>query len=544
VANLTEFERNVETLRPTGRKEHQHGTSHPHRTPVVARLLVVAMVLTSMSLPWSLGTAMPAHADDPEERDHRGEEQPQLPPPPVSGTPIVRDHRVREDPDARLQIIIKEIRIDHDHDWGTGEFWFMLWLWRVNGGCPPESTSKECTTPLLRSAYIEFVADDTEPYVLNRPIPDSRPGAWVLDASIGPEIGIPVWADQTYGLAIAGNEQDLAVDDEMGSLEIVLAAADNWHIGTWTERGRKREVDSGCDVFPVGCGADSDQAEAVVTYEIRLAPLPDLTPTKIETVSLAGTTNDRVCMDVGNAGPLNAGPFQLVLRIDDTPAPNGILQADELPAGKIATLCTETNLPTSGSHRLSVTVDEARDVLEQRETNNRLEQPYRIVSAADGSNVFSSGGTGVPASSNVVSAAGGGAATEPRPAASPTPGPSTAPSQARPDLTVSAIRVNGQVPDGKGDCKDGKNAVAVVVKNGGTTNADDFAVSLAADKEQVADKRVPGLEAGQAREIRFDDVRLKKGEHKLTAVADAEKTVAESDEGNNGLTVAARCEDD
>jgi len=39
-------------------------------------------------------------------------------------------------------------------------------------------------------------------------------------------------------------------------------------------------------------------------------------------------------------------------------------------------------------------------------------------------------------------------------------------------------------------------------------------------------------------------VRLKKGEHKLTAVADAEKTVAESDEGNNGLTVAARCEDD
>ncbi|HZO31972.1 MAG TPA: CARDB domain-containing protein, partial [Chloroflexota bacterium] len=428
--------------------------------------------------------------------------------------------------------------------WGNDEFWFLLWLWRVNGGCPPDSTSRECTVGLLRSAEMNFSANDGKPFVLNRSIPDPHPGAWVLDASIGPDVGIPVWADQAYGIALVGREEDLFMDDDVGTLFVVLSAEDNWHIGTWTERGVKSRLDNTCPIFPVGCGFQSDQADAHVTYEVRLAPLPDLTPTKIERVSLAGTTNDGVCMDVGNAGPLDAGPFQLVLRVDDTPAPNGILQAGELPAGKIATLCTETNLPTSGSHRLSVAVDEARDVLEQRETNNRLEQPYRIVSAADGSNVFSSGGTGVPASSNVVSAAGGGAATEPRPAASPTPGPSTAPSQARPDLTVSAIRVNGQVPDGKGDCKDGKNAVAIVVKNGGTTNADDFAVSLAADKEQVADKRVPGLEAGQAREIRFDDVRLKKGEHKLTAVADAEKTVAESDEGNNGLTVAARCEDD
>ena len=50
-----------------------------------------------------------------------------------------------------------------------------------------------------------------------------------------------------------------------------------------------------------------------------------------------------------------------------------------------------------------------------------------------------------------------------------------------------------------------------------------------------------GLEAGKEREVRFDDVRLKKGERTLTALVDAKGAVAESNEDNNELKVTARC---
>ena len=64
--------------------------------------------------------------------------------------------------------------------------------------------------------------------------------------------------------------------------------------------------------------------------------------------------------------------------------------------------------------------------------------------------------------------------------------------QGQPDLVVSAVRVNGRVPDGKDDCKDGKNDVAVVVKNWGTTNAEKFAVRLAVDGGEAAEEAVAG----------------------------------------------------
>jgi hypothetical protein len=522
------------------------------------RLLITLGTLIGALMTWSFGPAIPAHADDPnvpgqsplapvitdgpvfhgpvspaepvEVRDHRGEEQPQRPPGTLTGTPIVRDHRIREDPDARLQIVFRSVKVIDDHDWGRGEFRFLLWFWRVNGGCPPDAISKECNTTLLRHETVQLSTDDGGTLVYDQTIPAAGYGTQVLEPSIGPDIGIPVWADHAYGMAIAGNEIDAVRDDDMGHIEVVVAAADNWRIGTWTERSQK-DPDSGCDIF--GCDFTGRRGDAEVTYEIRLAPLPDLTPTKIEKVALTGTTNDGVCMDVGNAGPVDAGPFQVVLRIDDTPAPNGLLQAGGLPAGKIGTFCTETSLPTSGQHRLSAAVDEARAVLEQRETNNRLEQTLNLTPAGS---TRPQGGPGP-----VV--AGAGPAND---SATPTPSPAASPSPARPDLTVSAIRVNGQVPDGKDDCKDGKNDVIVVVKNSGTANAGASIVRLLVDgaNDQTSGKSVPGLDAGQEREVRFDDVRLKKGEHKLEATADAEKTVAESDEGNNARTVTARCNDD
>jgi subtilase family serine protease len=156
--------------------------------------------------------------------------------------------------------------------------------------------------------------------------------------------------------------------------------------------------------------------------------------------------------------------------------------------------CVETALPTSGQHVLAAVVDAPRAVTEFNEANNVYEQLYTA--------------------------------------------PAPTPSAAQADLTVSAIRVNGRAPDGKDDCKDGKNDVTVVVRNGGTADAGNFAVRL------VEDKSVPGLDAGKEREVRFDDVRLKEGKYELSATADAKETVAESDESNNDLKVTARCGDD
>src|SRR5205085_7076927 len=95
------------------------------------------------------------------------------------------------------------------------------------------------------------------------------------------------------------------------------------------------------------------------------------------------------------------------------------------------------------------------------------------------------------------------------PPAQPKPtGTQAEPSKAQTDLTVRAIRVNGQAPDGKDDCKVGKNAVTVVVKNAGKGDAASFAVRLSVDGNDLT-ASVDGLDAGQEREIRFDDVSLK-----------------------------------
>ena len=51
-----------------------------------------------------------------------------------------------------------------------------------------------------------------------------------------------------------------------------------------------------------------------------------------------------------------------------------------------------------------------------------------------------------------------------------------------------------------------------------------------------------GLDAGQEREVRFDNIQLKAGAHTLTAAADTADAVAEFTEDNNELKVTARCQ--
>ena len=107
---------------------------------------------------------------------------------------------------------------------------------------------------------------------------------------------------------------------------------------------------------------------------------------------------------------------------------------------------------------------------------------------------------------------------------------------------MKAIKVNGQAPDGKNDCMISQNDLTVVVKNGGKGDAGSFAVRLTVDGDDL-DATVESVRAGEEREVAFDKVQLKKGEHSLKAVADPDHALAESKDNNNELKVSARCSD-
>ena len=64
------------------------------------------------------------------------------------------------------------------------------------------------------------------------------------------------------------------------------------------------------------------------------------------------------------------------------------------------------------------------------------------------------------------------------------------------------------------------------------------------DDDEAKEKVGLNLDAGKELELLYDDARLKKGEHRLTATVDAKKAVAESDEDNNELKVTINCRDD
>ncbi|HZO32888.1 MAG TPA: CARDB domain-containing protein [Chloroflexota bacterium] len=329
-------------------------------------------------------------------------------------------------------------------------------------------------------------------------LPERGHGAIDGAYDLSEDAGYPVFTAQSYLLRLDLWEMDNGLSDHdfMGTVTMVLREEDGWGVGTYEVRG----------LFERGGKYFVTDYEAWI--EIRRTPLPDLVPTAIRVVEGAGGI-DRVCMSVVNNGWEPAGPFPLALTLDGTDHRVGIANMDGLAIGETREACVmpSSNLDLSGRHWLGATADEAGAMPELNEFNNHVELELNRT---------------------------------PPPTPTPTPSPALA------DLTVSAICVRGRVPDGKDDCKDGKNDVAVVVKNGGMASAGAFVVRLQIDgaSGQPLDRTVPGLDADTEHEVRFDDVRLKKGEHKLEAVADAEKTVAERDEANNTRTVAAQCQDD
>jgi len=428
---------------------------------------------------------------------------------------------------ARLQVVIKEVHIGDDHDPGDGELRLFTGIWHCKQGIAPpcfneefdpaywprgpemvtgwmDSGSLNGTAERIARAKFSFSAGTGETYTFDdrpRVFPQDGDEIWDLDTST--QLGFPVEAGQQYVLQFQMYENDfdsaISGDDFMGYAFLFIDTYEHGlRLGTHTGRAT---------------ASDGGPGDFAVTYEIRRALLPDLRPGGITVKDLPGRAEKRVCMSVVNAEVGGAPPFEVALRVNGFQVDGGRTAVGILPSGGDAKGCVEIVLPALDPLELTAVVDPSRLVAEYNETNNESEFACTLPSQA-GCAPAQQESTGTTA---------------------------TAPGAAQVDLTVSAVKVNGQVPDGKDDCKDGKNSVTVIVKNAGTVHAASFAVRLDVDGQQQDEALLSGLVAGQEQEVRFEDVRLKKGTHALTVVADQNKALAESNDDNNALKVTAQC---
>jgi hypothetical protein len=414
-------------------------------------------------------------------------------------------------PHARLQLVIKSVTVHDDREGflsGIGEMELYAGIWRCSPNVPPPctysgyaNTSRNLPDSVLNKAHMFvraghlFDAGTGDTVTIDREVPGA--GDLIVDADTAPELGFAVHPGRPYVLQIDMDEADPSQGEYLGRVIHVIDMSERGlGVGTHTARSVR---DDG-----------TTPGDYTVTYEIRRAPLPDLKPVSIKVTDLPGTGEKRVCMAVQNVEVVHAGPFEVALKLNNEPVPGGQYTVGLLASGTHFDACVHVDLPTTGRYKLSAAVDEARRVSEFNEENNLYEVLYQP-----------SGASGAPS-------------------------PNTPPSTALPDLVVTAIKVDGRVPDGKDDCKDGRNDVTVVVKNQGTAKAGDFLVRLVADDDQGAalqEELGDGLDAGKEATVRFEDVRLKKGPHSLEATVDPTSGIAESNEANNARQVAATCKE-
>ena len=463
-------------------------TTRPRAIRSPAPRFPLALVLALALLSWAFGLTVPARAQQP------------------------------LDPVKRVTFSIHQIQVHNDRDWGKGEIRITLRVWQVNEGCPPDSTDGGCITQLLKTGNMDFLADDGDTKLLNVAFPSGPQAGDELADGVTSRYGIPMYPGRVYGWEIKGVEVDPVVDDRLGSVRGIMTAENDWGIGLRTERS-------------VNPGHFSAR------YSIQaISRLPNVKPTAIVRKDIPISTDAFICATMTNNGSDVAAPFLVTFRADGADVPNGSTRTGGMNVGQTGDLCIAADPKTADQKRWSVTLDEPRVVVETDEYDNVFEQPLLGTVVTD-----IGWSTDLQTEPPVY---------RPVPVASPAPAPknSSAPASGQAsdqaDLTVGTIKVRGQTPDGKDDCKDGKNPVSIVVKNAGAAKSGPFAVGLTVDGGEAIEESVDGLEAGKEREIRFDEVRLKKGERKLVVTVDQQNTVAESNDENNGRTVTATCRDD
>lgn len=389
--------------------------------------------------------------------------------------------------ESRLHVVVKEVKIHDDRDGlfaGQGE---MEMLVRI-GRCPVElpapcAFNTVVGGPQAQAKITKIRANSGETVALDRMVPQEGDET---DGHVPPEMGFNTWPGYYTVVRFDMMEyDDVSNPENMGSLVHVLEAGKHdEHLGTFTARSLS---DEGTKV-----------GDFTVTFQVRRAPTPDLRAEAIRMEAVPGSPRQRLCARAVNNGTVPAGPFSIDFYVDGIRPSFGVAESPGLVTADRAEYCIEVDPLPAGPHMLGADVDARGKVVEFNEANNLYEQSYTVVA-------------------------------------------SVAPN----DLIIGAIKVNGQVPDGKDDCKDGKNDVVVVVKNAGTADVGAFTVQLVVDDATDAARKqsVSGLAAGQQQEVHFEDVRLKKGERTLTAHAAAASTVATSEADTGEAKVVTRCKE-
>jgi hypothetical protein len=427
---------------------------------------------------------------------------------PSFSTPVAADHTPIHDPVARLQIVINKV-IVHDisepiYESNT-ELYLLAFLERVDPSCPAYSLDEECLSGLAHVYISPMSLSEGESRDVNRVIPLTEDSS-VSDGSISTAFGVPVYRGQRYRLIIIGQDQDTVpgFDDFMGRVDRIISEGDNWIAPPHTQRAIMDDSGKG----------QGEPGKFSVEYEIRRIPLPDLEPTAIKVLQLAGSPDDVVCMSVLNRGSENAGPFEVWLTVDGAIPPLGKTEAGQLPSGQFGELCVNVKLPETGTYNLSAIVDWPRGTFEENDTNNRFDLRYTAPQNATGG--------------------------------APTPTPSPGTQQA--DLFASGISVKGEQSGGTSGCDPGRNDITVFIKNLGGAPATNFIVHLQAkpddkdDDDVSEEKPVTTLNPGSDQEVHFDDVNLKRGFYDLKATVDSKKSVSESDEDNNEFKLTVNCQ--
>jgi hypothetical protein len=420
--------------------------------------------------------------------------------PTFAGAQVINDHRNGGPPSARVQVVLKSVHVLNDRDWGDGEMDFSYSLICHQALTPCQGAGSVALDGYGR----RFNAGSGDTIPFNEFLP--RYGAEVnphYDATS--ETGYPLRSGQEYELRFRMQEKDgVSSDEDMGEVKLWLTEGDGWGVGTH----RARSVRGG------GSG------DYEVEVEVRRMPFPDLRPVGMTVADLPDRPEKRVCVAVQNVEVGGAGPFEVALRVDGVIPTNARSLAQGLDSGVQGDVCMDAELGAPGQRKLEAIVDGMNALVEFNEANNVYEQAYTVAATQ---------ATPAPQAS-------------PTPRGTATPLNSEAPDADGPDLIVSAIEINGQAPDGKGDCKNGKNDVAVVVKNQGEAPADPFVVRLTIDGGSAATRTLRGVDPGREREVRVSEVRMTGGQHTLAVTVDAEGAVAERDEDNNARTFAVRCD--
>jgi hypothetical protein len=451
----------------------------------------------------------PAHAQYPNPRDHR------------NGGPVA----------ARVQVVLNSIKVINDRDGtlaGAGEFelWYQLRCSAEVGGMCPESAGT-----VLEAFTTKFSADSGETYPLDIDFPKIAP--MHPDSDVSPRNGYPLRPGVHYELETGMTEFDgISNDENMGRTRIQLTRENGFGIGVHSVKALNRDQ--------TGFG------DYIANFEIKRMPFPDLRAADVKITDLPGSTRSRVCATVQELNAVNAGPFDVSFYIPGSTPFDARAQSSGQAAGQTKEYCVEGQLPTVGVSMLRVIVNGGNAVTEYDETNNMIEKPY-VPTIREGEPTPTSTRTPTDDTPKPTTDTPKPTTDSPTPTADPKkpesdPGKPSNTREARADLTVNTLKVNGQAPDGKGDCKEGANNVSVLVKNQGKAKADGFTVRLAVDgAKDGSEQSIKGLDAGQEREVKFGDVKLKKGQHTLVATVDPDKDDGEADGSNNSITVKVTC---